>query len=64
MNQRNETSENVGNKVEQEILSAIRKIRYGSVEIVVHDSRVVQIESREKFRLVIPSNENKKGPTE
>ena len=36
--------------IEQEILNAIRRIDYGSVEIVVHNSRVVQIECREKIR--------------
>ncbi len=35
---------------EREILRAIRQIRYGSVEVVIHDSRVVQIERREKLR--------------
>ena len=29
---------------------AVRAIRYGSIEIVIHDSRVVQIERREKIR--------------
>jgi hypothetical protein len=33
------------------ILEAVRDLQYGSVEIVVHDSRVVQIERREKVRL-------------
>lgn len=36
---------------EQQILKAIREIRYGSVEIVIHDSRVVQIERKEKIRV-------------
>lgn len=35
----------------QEILRAIEGIQFGSVEIVIHDARVVQIESREKIRL-------------
>lgn len=34
------------------ILSAIREIRYGSVQIVIQDSKVVQIEKLEKIRLV------------
>lgn len=34
----------------QEILGAIRGLQYGSVEITVHDSRVTQIERREKIR--------------
>lgn len=33
-----------------EILRAVRDIHYGSVEVVVHDSRVVQIERKEKIR--------------
>jgi hypothetical protein len=38
-------------RVLKEILRALEEIRYGSVEIVIHDSRVVQIERREKVRL-------------
>ena len=38
-------------EIEQEILRAVRGLRYGSVEIIVHDSKVVQIERREKIRL-------------
>jgi len=33
------------------VLRALRGLRFGSVEIVVHDGRVVQIERREKLRL-------------
>jgi len=35
----------------QEILGAIAGIQYGSVEITIHEGRVVQIECREKIRL-------------
>ena len=35
----------------QEILSAIAGIQYGSVEVTIHEGRVVQIECREKIRL-------------
>ncbi len=38
-------------RVEKEILAALRDLRFGSVEIVIQDSRVVQIERREKVRL-------------
>ena len=38
-------------EVEHEIVRAIGRIDYGSVEIVVHDGRVVQIECREKIRI-------------
>lgn len=37
--------------VEQEILRAVRDVRYGSVEIIIHNSKVVQIERKEKIRL-------------
>jgi len=35
---------------EAAILEAVRSLRYGSVEITVHDSRVVQLECRTKIR--------------
>jgi hypothetical protein len=36
--------------VEREILDAVRGIRFGSVEIVIHDARVVQVIRTEKKR--------------
>ena len=35
-----------------EIVRSIKNLRFGSVEITVHDSRVVQIERKEKLRFV------------
>ncbi len=32
------------------IAEAIKGVRFGSVEVVIQDSRVVQIERKEKFR--------------
>jgi hypothetical protein len=37
--------------VSRQIALALGSIRFGSVEITVHDGRVVQIEKREKVRL-------------
>ena len=37
----------------QELARALHSIRFGSIELVVHDGRVVQLESREKVRLQI-----------
>ena len=37
--------------IEQAIRLALRGIRFGSVEIIVHDSKVVQIERKEKMRI-------------
>ena len=37
------------------IAEAIRNVRFGSVQIVIHDSQVVQIEKAEKFRFRVSS---------
>lgn len=42
----NENSE----AVDQQILRAIKSISYGSVEITIQNSKVVQIEVKEKLR--------------
>jgi hypothetical protein len=42
--------------VEQAILLALKGIRFGSVEIIVHDSKIVQIERKEKTRFDHPSS--------
>ena len=39
----------------------VRAIRYGSVEIVIHDGRIVQIERKEKLRFE-PSNSSVRKP--
>ena len=37
-------------KVLNEIIKSIRKINYGEVVITIHDSKIVQIEKKEKKR--------------
>ncbi|WP_325363326.1 YezD family protein [Asticcacaulis sp.] len=37
-------------EIERQILASLQQIRFGSLEIVIHDSRVVQIERSEKLR--------------
>ena len=37
--------------LEREILEAVRGIRFGSVEVVVHDAKVVQVVRTEKVRI-------------
>jgi hypothetical protein len=32
------------------VVRAVRNVQFGSVEIVIHDGRVVQVETREKVR--------------
>ena len=34
----------------RELRHALRSIRYGAIELVIHDGRVVQLERREKVR--------------
>ncbi|HEU5040909.1 MAG TPA: YezD family protein [Gemmatimonadales bacterium] len=34
----------------QELRQALRSIRYGTIQLVIHDGRVVQLERREKVR--------------
>ena len=38
-------------KILDEIQRAIENLRFGSIEITVHEGRVTQIERREKLRL-------------
>jgi|CXWL01.1.fsa_nt_gi hypothetical protein len=37
--------------VAKEILRAVASIEYGSIEVVIHENKVVQIECREKIRV-------------
>ena len=38
------------------VVQHVKSLRYGVVEIVVHDSRVIQIEKTERVRLDKPEN--------
>ncbi len=42
-------------RIEDELVHSLAEIRYGSIEIVIQDSRVVQIERREKVRFDRPA---------
>lgn len=37
--------------IARHIITILENIRFGSLEIVVHDGRVVQIDKHEKFRI-------------
>jgi hypothetical protein len=50
-----ESNRNNEDEVLRRIASAISGVRFGSVEVVIQDSRVVQIERKEKFRFNKPS---------
>lgn len=45
-------SDHQNQKINQLISEAIRSIQYGSVEITIHASKVVQIERNEKIRII------------
>ena len=47
-----QTERRLSPEIEQEILRTIARIDFGSIEVVVHDGKVVQIECREKIRIV------------
>jgi hypothetical protein len=47
----NELADEAQRLLTQKILRALQEIRYGSVEITIHDSRIVQIERKEKIRI-------------
>ena len=42
------------------LVRLIREVRFGSIEIVVHEGRITQIERREKVRFA-PSGPPRKG---
>jgi hypothetical protein len=44
-------TESLSQDVLRRLSDALRGLRYGAVEITVHDGRVVQIERTEKLRL-------------
>lgn len=42
----------------REVQTALHGLKFGSVEITVHNGQVVQIERKEKIRLQQPSTKN------
>jgi hypothetical protein len=55
----NELQAAVSSEVVEEILRAITQLRFGSIEITVHEGRVTQIEKREKVRFQQENSRNK-----
>jgi hypothetical protein len=50
---------------ERTVRRAVASLRYGSVEVVVHDGRVVQVETREKVRFPderLPDDRRRSSP--
>jgi hypothetical protein len=52
-----------GLPVVEKITAALKGLRYGSVEIIVHDGRIVQIERRERWRVDADSTLNSQTQT-
>ena len=48
------TEATTSDAVPEKLLAALKNLKYGSVEITVHEGRIVQIERREKLRLNLP----------
>ncbi len=46
----NDPRKSISPEIYQEIVEAIQNLKYGEVVITVHDSKVVQIEKKEKKR--------------
>jgi len=47
-----EMSDQQKNISEKDIANVIKGIKFGSVEITIHDSKVVQVERKEKIRAI------------
>lgn len=43
-------------EIAEHIAAILKEIRFGSIEIVVHEGRVVQIDKRERFRVDSKTN--------
>lgn len=48
--ERREPRQTIAADVRQRIEEALAGLRFGAVEITVHDGRIVQVERREKYR--------------
>jgi hypothetical protein len=55
-----DASELQSERLTDKILRTLSGIRYGSVEIIVHEGRVVQIERTERLRLDPASSDKRK----
>lgn len=62
-----QTSSKINRDVSQDILRAVEELRlgsgFGSVEIVLHEGRVTQIEKREKLRFNYSTNQDSSKTT-
>jgi hypothetical protein len=49
-NTRNHTDDRLKAEIAYTIANMLQEIKFGSIEIIVHENRVVQIERKEKLR--------------
>lgn len=49
-NTKNHTDDRLKAEIANTIASMLQDIKFGSIEIIVHENRVVQIERKEKLR--------------
>ena len=54
-------SPTVSPEILQQIARAIQSLRYGTIQVTVHDARVVQIDKVERVRIVSPTNRTSGG---
>lgn len=47
---RNRSKEQQITEISDQIASILQEIKFGSIEIIIHDNKVVQIERKEKLR--------------
>ena len=50
-----EQNKNIDKKILDEIVKSIQKINYGEVVITIHNSKIVQVEKRQKKRFDLKS---------
>jgi hypothetical protein len=50
------TEKKLPNEIERHIIDAISEVRFGAVEVLIHDSKVVQVEKSEKTRFDCKKN--------
>lgn len=61
MEEKNLSEENLEEKWIERILRSLEGLEYGSIQIVVHDSQIMQIERVEKYRFPIEKSGTSKG---
>ena len=52
----------MSDKILNQIKEAVENIRFGSIEIVIHDSKIVQIERKEKLRFNTEKHQTNSHP--